>query len=105
MRITVVGLRQGLAIGMAAGGLLAGAGAWAAMPDWGQVPAKEIIVFYPGVTPMEWILKHGGIKGMRKGDTCLDCHEEELDEVGNKIAAGQRWEPKPLPGKAGNIAV
>lgn len=97
MRITVSTLGLGMA--------LASGGVFAAMPDWGQVPAKEVIVFYPGVSPIEWMLKHGGIKGMRKGETCLDCHEEELDEVGRKIAAGERMEPKPLKGKAGYLTV
>jgi ethylbenzene dehydrogenase len=97
MRITVSALAWGAA--------LVSGGVFAAAPEWSRVPAKEIIVFYPGVTPMEWILKHGGIKGMRKGETCLECHEEELDAVGEKIAAGERWEPKPLPDKAGFITV
>ena len=49
--------------------LALGAGAAAANPDWSKAPGKKITVFYPGVSPIEWITKgteHGGAKGLRK---------------------------------------
>jgi hypothetical protein len=51
-----------------------------ASPDWGKVPKRDINVFHPGVTPMEWITKksdHSGTAGMRKGESCVGCHEEK----------------------------
>lgn len=82
--------------------------ALAAEPDWGKVPARKITVFYPGVSPIEWILKgteHGGARGMRRGETCASCHDEETADMGRKIVTGQKLEPSPIKGKAGSIPV
>ncbi len=84
------------------------AAAFAAEPDWGKVAAKKVTVFYPGASPIEWILKgteHGGARGMRKGETCTACHEEETADMGKKLASGQKNEPAPIKGKAGAIPV
>ncbi|MBP6801077.1 MAG: hypothetical protein KA128_08065, partial [Zoogloea sp.] len=45
----------------------------AAAPDWGKVEGKDITLFYPGVSPLEWIQKgteHGGARALKKGETC-----------------------------------
>lgn len=91
----------------AAGALFAGA-ALATPPDWNKVAAKKITVFYPGVSPMEYILKgteHGGARGMRKGETCAACHEDEIADMGKKMAGGQKLEPAPVKGRAPSIPV
>ncbi len=89
--------------------LACGAGtALAAAPDWGKVPSKKITVFYPGVSPIEWITKgteHGGAKGLKKGESCASCHDEEAADMGKKMATGQKLEPKVIKGKAGSIPV
>lgn len=58
--------------------LLAAFGAHAA-PDWSKVPKRNVQVFHPGVTPIEWILDrtHGGRTGLKKGETCMGCHEDD----------------------------
>lgn len=93
----------------AVGLLLAlGAGGAMAAPDWGKAPGKKITVFYPGVSPIEWITKgteHGGAKGMKKGETCAACHDEEAADMGKKMVTGQKIEPKVIKGKAGSIPV
>jgi hypothetical protein len=74
--------------------------------DWGKVAATDITLFYPGVSPMEWITKgteHGGARALKKGDTCADCHGDETDKMGQLIASGQKIEPAPIAGKAGFI--
>lgn len=79
-----------------------------AEPDWNKVPSKTIRVFYPGVSSIEWVTKgseHGGAKGLRKGESCASCHEEELNDIGKKIVSGSKNEPSPLKGKAASIAV
>ena len=94
-----------LAIGLA---LAAGGAAHAAPPDWSKVPARQITVFYPGASPMEWITKgseHGGARALRKGETCAGCHEEEVADMGAKMASGQKLEPAPIAGKAAAIPV
>ncbi|HMV54148.1 MAG TPA: ethylbenzene dehydrogenase-related protein [Rhodocyclaceae bacterium] len=86
----------------------AGAAHAAAPADWGKVPSKKIILFYPGVSPIEWITKgteHSGFKGMKKGERCLGCHEEELAEFGKKMVSGQKIEPNPPKGKPGGFPV
>ena len=87
---------------------LAGGTAAAAAPDWGKVQAKTITVFYPGVSPIEWVTKgteHGGARALKKGESCASCHHDEAVDMGKKIVSGQKIEPRPIPGKAGSIAV
>ena len=80
----------------------------AAPADWSKVPAVGITVFYPGVSPLEWITKgteHGGARGLKKGEGCVDCHSEEIADMGKKMVTGQKLEPTPIAGKAGSIPV
>lgn len=80
----------------------------AAPPDWSKVPARKVTLFYPGVSPMQYIMKgteHGGLSGMKKGETCAACHEEEAAEMGQKMASGQKLEPAPVKGRAPSIPV
>lgn len=93
--------------------ILAGAvalNAFAALPaaaiDWAGVPAKEIVLFYPGQSSFEWTLTqsdHSGAKKFREGKSCLDCHGGEEAEIGAKIASGKKLEPNPIPGKTGSV--
>ena len=96
-------------LGVAIGVTLAAAGAaHAAAPDWSKVPAKQITVFYPGASPMEWIMKgseHGGARALKKGETCASCHHDEAADMGKKMVSGQKLEPTPPKGKAGSIPV
>lgn len=84
--------------------LLSAQAAQAAPPaDWSALPATDITLFYPGVSPLEWITKgteHGGARALRKGETCADCHSEEAGDMGQKMASGQKLEPSPIAGKA-----
>jgi nitrate/TMAO reductase-like tetraheme cytochrome c subunit len=91
----------------ASSGALASAGS---SVNWAAVTGREVILFYPGQSSMEWILgrKHGGKRAFTKGDRCVDCHEEELHELGRLITTGESekdLEPNPIPGKRGSIAV
>lgn len=97
------------AIASAVGLMLAlGSQAAFAAPDWSKVPAKKITVFYPGTSGIEWITKgtdHSGAKGIRKGEACTGCHEEEIADIGKKVVSGEKLEPTPPKGKAGSIPV
>ncbi len=80
----------------------------AAAPDWSKVDDEEIVLFYPGVSPLEWIQKgteHGGARALRKGETCADCHSDETADMGKRMASGQKLEPTPIAGKAAAIPV
>lgn len=86
----------------------AAGGALAAAPDWGKVPTKTLHVFYPGVSPVEWIMngvEHSGAKGLRKGEACTGCHSEELPTFGQKMVSGEKIEPKPIKGKSAGYPV
>ncbi len=51
-----------------------------AAPDWSKVPKRDVQVFHPGTTPIEWVMKksdHSGRTGLTKGETCVGCHEEK----------------------------
>ena len=90
----------------ALGLVLAGmAGSVLAAPDWSKVPSRNVTVFHPGTSGLEWILKgtdHGGAKGISKGETCIGCHEDEkkhtIDIASDKILKGEKLEPKPISG-------
>lgn len=79
--------------------------------DWSNVPSREITIFYPGQSSMEWILNgkyHGGARPFVKmGDRCTTCHDKETDSMGEKIVTGEKLEPKEtlIPGKRGSIPV
>ena len=82
--------------------------AHAGAPDWSKVETKNITVFYPGVSPIEWVNKgtaHGGARLLKRGETCLGCHEEETADMGVKMVTGQKNEPHPIKGKAASIPV
>lgn len=102
-------MSKAFAISATAGLVLAAMGGTAhAAPDWDKVPAKTITLFYPGVSPLEWTWKgteHGGVRGMKKGESCASCHDQEAADMGKKMATGQKIEPKPIKGKAGSIPV
>ena len=90
-------------LAVAAGSALA-----AAPTDWSKVPGRTVTLFYPGVSPIEWINKgteHSGARGLREGDSCAACHEKELADMGNKMVTGQKLEPHVIKGKAASIPV
>lgn len=72
-----------------------------AAPDWNKVPKRDINVFHPGVTPTEWVGKksdHSGTAGLKKGETCVGCHEEKGTLNFNfKRLADKELEPKGAP--------
>jgi cytochrome c-type protein NapC len=93
----------------AAAMLAAGAPALAA-PNWSKAPAKKIVLFYPGVSSLEWTLRggdHGGSKAMRKNESCASCHDSEAADIGKKIVSGEKPELQKgvLKGKPGSIPV
>jgi hypothetical protein len=105
MNSTKTAIQLGAAMLMA---LTSSGAALAAPPDWSKVPAAKFTVFYPGVSPSEWITKagdHSGARGLKKGETCAGCHSEDVADVGKKVASGQKIEPAPIKGKAGSIPV
>ncbi|HYG42203.1 MAG TPA: ethylbenzene dehydrogenase-related protein [Bordetella sp.] len=89
--------------------ILAAVGAQSAPPaDWNTVKATEITLFYPGTSAVEWITKgteHGGARALKKGETCVDCHSEEIANMGQLIVGGKKLEPTPIAGKAPSIDV
>jgi hypothetical protein len=90
------------------GGCTVWGGSAMANPDWSKAASKTIIAVYPGASPIEWIRKgvdHSGARGMKNGETCVGCHENEAVDFGKRMATGQKNEPAPLKGKAGSIPV
>lgn len=85
-----------------AGVLLAlGSQAAIASPDWSKVPKRDIQVFHAGATPIEWMTKksdHSGTAGMRKGESCVGCHEEKGTlNLNFKRLADKELEPVGAP--------
>lgn len=97
------------ATGQSAAGTAAVTGSAGFGLDWSDVPTREITLFYPGQTSMEWVLNgrdHGGARAFEKaGDTCASCHDKETAAMGEKMVTGQKAEPTPIEGKRGSIPV
>ena len=85
-------------------------------PDWGQVPAKTVKTFYPGVASWDFMTgkDHGTggnvVKKLEKG--CADCHvakdgayDIKADKIISgelkKVASGAPLEQEPLAGMPG----
>ena len=77
--------------------------------DWSTAPEREITIFYPGQTSIEWVLNgryHGGARPFsRGGDRCVTCHDKETADMGKKMVTGEKAEPTPIPGKRPAIPV
>lgn len=95
---------------------LALAPAGASEPKWDRLEPTELMLFYPGIAAIEWVLgdiridreRHQGARVFRQGDRCVECHledPEELVDIGNAIVSGERMEPTPIAGKPGSIPV
>jgi len=104
-------VKFGTAVAVAFAAVGSGA-AWAADPakmDWSAIPKSEVVLFYPGQASLQWLLsrehRKGGDKAVRQGEACLECHKGEEADIGNKIVAGKRLEPTPIPGKLGSVKV
>jgi hypothetical protein len=50
-------------------------------------------------------IEHSGAKGLRKGEACTGCHEEEAPTFGQKMVSGEKLEPKPIKGKSQGFPV
>ena len=78
--------------------------------DWSNASSRDITLFYPGQSSMEWIFKgseHGGKRPFQAGETCVSCHDKETAEMGRKIVTGEKLEPAEtlIPNKRGSIPV
>lgn len=78
--------------------------------NWSKSGSRDITVFYPGTSSIEWIhgRDHGGKRAFTKGERCVDCHDTEVAEMGDAIVSGKSekdLEPNIIPGKRGNIPV
>ncbi len=80
----------------------------AAAVEWANVETRELLLFYPGQASWEWALTqndHSGNEKFRAGKNCKACHDGEQEEMGAKIASGEKLEPAPLAGKPGTLPV
>lgn len=77
--------------------------------DWPAIPVSEITLFYPGQASLQFVTgkehRKGAARAVLDGENCLECHGGEEEEIGKRIVAGKRLEPKPIEGKRGAIQV
>lgn len=86
--------------------ILSAAPSWAAV-DWSSVPAKDVVLFYPGQSSFEWAMTptdHEGAEKFRGGKNCHECHNGDEKSMGDIIVSGKRNEPAPIAGKPGSVA-
>jgi hypothetical protein len=81
----------------------------AAKIDWSAVPVSKTTLFYPGQASLQFVTgrehRKGAAKAVLDGENCVECHQGEEAEIGNRIVAGKRLEPNPVEGKRGSIDV
>ncbi len=76
--------------------------------SWSGVKKRQVTLFYPGQSSIEWIQKgseHGGKRPFQAGDRCVECHDNETADMGQKIVTGEKLEDTVIPGKRGSLAV
>jgi hypothetical protein len=73
--------------------------------DWSKVPSKQVTLFYPGQSSLQWLHNdHAGGKGaaaVKRGESCVKCHEGDEKKMGDSIVKGGKLEPTPMKGKNG----
>ena len=102
---------QTITLGAAITGLLATM-SWPALAtppaDWSQIPTKTVTLFYPGQGGYQWLRSRDhkrADKKVKKGDSCVSCHEGEEAAMGKLIVSGERLEPDPIKGKNGSVGL
>jgi cytochrome c-type protein NapC len=74
--------------------------------DWPSVPAKDVVLFYPGQSSWEWVMTpsdHPGADKFRGGKNCAECHTGDEKTMGDVLVSGKKNEASPIPGKPGSI--
>lgn len=81
--------------------------AWSAQPtQWSQIPTTTVKLFYPGQSSYQWLRSTAHKRANKKviqGDSCVSCHEDEEQDMGELIVSGKKLEPHPIDGKQGLI--
>lgn len=76
---------------------------WAAkVDDLSAIKATTVKLFYPGQSSYQWLRSKEhkrANKKVIKGDSCVSCHEDEEQDIGELIVSGERLEPHPIKGK------
>lgn len=80
----------------------------AAKIDWKKIPTVNIPLFYPGQSSYEWLISDahkGASKEVKRGDSCVSCHDEDDAEkmMGEKLVQAGPLEPMPVAGKKGYL--
>ena len=74
----------------------------AAPSDWSAIPTNNLKLFYPGQSSYQWLRSPEHKRAFKKtiqGDSCVSCHEDEEEELGQTMVSGDRLEPNPIDGK------
>jgi hypothetical protein len=87
---------------------LSGTAGAAPPSDWSAIPTKTLKLFFPGQSSYQWLRSPEHKRAFRKtmqGDSCVSCHEDEEEELGQTMVSGDRLEPHPIDGKQAVIAL
>jgi len=71
--------------------------------DWSRVPTRTLTLFYPAQSTYQWLRspEHPGAPLVATGGTCLTCHKDSEEKLGNKLVKANKLEPTPVEGKNG----
>lgn len=95
-----------IALGLAVFGMSSASAADPATIDWSKIKVTSIPLFYPGQSSYEWLRSDahkGANKEVKRGDSCVSCHDEEDAEkdMGENLVKAGPLEPMPIKGKSG----
>ncbi len=73
--------------------------------DWSKISPKTLTLFYPGESTSQWLRSpaHKGNKKVKRGGSCISCHEDDEEDMGRATVSGKIIEPNPIPGKNGFV--
>lgn len=74
--------------------------------DWHNVPAQDVVLFYPAQLSWEMLLtqaEHSGADKFREGKDCRQCHEGEERASGMLLVADPSVDSSPIEDKPGFI--
>lgn len=73
--------------------------------DWSKIPTKTLTLFYPAQSTYQWLVssEHPGAQPVAGGTSCVTCHKDQEEKLGNKLVKANKLEPTPVEGKNGTV--
>ena len=73
--------------------------------NWQKIPTETLTLFYPAQSTYQWLRspEHPGAPVVTQGTSCVTCHKDQEEKLGNKLVKANKLEPTPVDGKNGVV--